>query len=289
MSSSVYLSVHLLIWVVNVTSLLLWMWSGPTCAAAVESACEFLTRCVLELSCQNWLCQKLTWTIHESLWHTNLHTVLCADWVGILNGFPKPIAGVNLVKLPSLQVLHMREHCVRGSLICDTLSSLELTWDSNIARHIDISKAAADMFASSAGLQNLRLQLIRPTLHVSLILAVLMLLIDTFIVVCLDGHYCRLSRIEAGNWYWFMQSVCASCSLHLDWSSHLIQARIWSWKCRSHICMCPWVILWRWWGAVPSTPAWCEVAASLLIRASYVCLETNTKWIVAHCRKYTVS
>ena len=157
----------------------------------------------------------------------NLHANMCADYVEMLARLSWPNAGINLLRLPALQVLHMREHCFRGSLNCDTLRSLELTCDPSIARHVDSSRAAADLFANLAGLQTLRLQLLRPTLHVSLHLAELPAIINTFVVVCLDGHYCRLSCFEAHNWYWFMQFVCASCSLYLDWSPHLIQAKIW--------------------------------------------------------------
>ena len=75
-------------------------------------------------------------------------------------------AAVNLVRLPSLQNLCIRNQYLKGSLDCQALSSLEITYDPEICKLRDRSKAAADTFANLAGLQKLCLRLIRPALQV---------------------------------------------------------------------------------------------------------------------------
>ena len=77
------------------------------------------------------------------------------------------IAGVNLQRLPSLKLLDMSRHCFRGSLNCQSLTSLMVSCDPSICMHTDRHKTAALMFANLIGLRKIHLQLIRPTLQVS--------------------------------------------------------------------------------------------------------------------------
>ena len=75
-------------------------------------------------------------------------------------------AVVNLLRLPVLEILSIKNQSLRGSLACQTLSRLELTYDPEICKLTDRSKAAADTFADLPGVQELYLRLIRPALQV---------------------------------------------------------------------------------------------------------------------------